>query len=204
MMKKLYIKIALVFLFFACSSYSFGQENVYAEFYEKSMVNNNTGMYVLGGWAVANMVIGGAGWYKNTGSSRYFNQMNVFWNTVNLSIAGFALYKNFTTGAENLTPELLMQNHLKTENLYLINAGLDVLYIGTGFFLNSRARKSINNYDLLKGYGNAVILQGSFLLIFDLVMWAVQQQHRLNFLTDLSLSMNKSEQFTTVALSFQF
>ena len=48
------------------------QDKLYAEFYQKSMRTNNTGMYVLGSWAVANLIIGGIGWNQNTGDTKYF------------------------------------------------------------------------------------------------------------------------------------
>lgn len=163
------------------------QEN-YQLFYKQSMKTNNTGMYILGSWAVANLVAGGWGWSQTTGQTKYFHQMNFFWNTVNLSIAGIALYSNFNTDLSMLSSAQMMEKHAKTENLYLINAGLDVLYIGTGFLLKHLANQKPNRHDLLKGYGNSIILQGGFLFVFDLVMWKIQHTHQLNFLQNLSFN----------------
>jgi collagenase-like PrtC family protease len=59
----------------------------------------------------------------------------------------------------------MMAKHVKTENLYLINAGLDVVYIGTGFLLKHFSINNLNKQNLLKGHGNSVILQGGFLMI---------------------------------------
>ncbi|WP_372950386.1 DUF6992 family protein [Mariniphaga sp.] len=160
----------------------------YKTFYERSLKTNNTGMYILGSWAVANMVAGGWGWSQTTGQTKYFHQMNFFWNTVNLSIAGIALYSNLNASFSDFSTMEIMEKHTKTENLYLINAGLDVLYIGTGFLLKHLATKKPNRHDLLKGYGNSVILQGSFLFIFDLVLWKIQYDHRLNFIQNLSFN----------------
>lgn len=167
--------------------YSYGQED-YPSFFEKSIKTNNTGMYVLGSWAVTNMVAGGLGWSKATGQTKYFHQMNFFWNTVNISIAGIALYSNLNTDISNLSPEQMFDKHLKTEHLYLINAGLDVLYVGTGFLLKHLATQKPNRHDLLKGYGNSVILQGGFLFVFDLVMWKIQHNYRLDFVKNLSFN----------------
>lgn len=162
-------------------------QNNYQSFYEKSLSINNTGMYVLGSWAIANIAVGAYGWANNTGQSKYFHQMNLFWNTVNLSIAGFALYSNFTSDFASITGHQLLQKHIKTENLYIINAGLDVLYIGTGFFLKNYAIKKKQKHDLLTGYGNSVILQGSFLLLFDLIMAGIQQNRRLSFIKNINI-----------------
>ena len=96
-------------------------------FYTKSTQINTSGLYVLGGWAVANIAGGAIGWANSTGSAKYFHQMNVFWNTVNLGIAGFALYNNLNTDISLLSADEMLSKHTKTENLYLINAGLDVV-----------------------------------------------------------------------------
>lgn len=153
----------------------------YNGFYEKSTAINKTGMYVLGGWAIANIASGAVGWSKTRGSTMRFHQMNLFWNTVNLTIAGVALYNYLNTSSTALNPETIMQQHRKAEKLYLINAGLDMLYVGTGFFLKHLSTKKTKKEDLLLGYGNSVILQGAFLFVFDAVMWVIQRNNRLNF-----------------------
>lgn len=163
-------------------------QNDYQLFYEKSVSINNTGMFVLGTWAIANIAAGAYGWANNSGQSKYFQQMNLFWNTVNLSIAGFALYSNFSTDISSMTAAEMMSEHSKVERLYLINAGLDVLYVGTGFLLKHLAENSSKRHDLLKGYGNSVILQGIFLFVFDLVMYGIQRNNRLDFGTTMQFS----------------
>jgi hypothetical protein len=181
-------KIALIFLILLMAFFSASAQTEHTLFFKQSMKTNNTGMYILGSWAVANLVAGGLGWSQTTGQTKYFHQMNFFWNTVNISIAGFALYSNLNTDINILSSAEMMEKHIKTENLYLINAGLDVLYVGTGFLLKHLATKKLNRHDLLKGYGNSVILQGSFLFIFDLVLWKIQHDHRLNFIQNLSFN----------------
>jgi len=155
--------ILLTLLFVLCTfSLVFAQELETFDFYKKSNQINTTGMYVLGGWAVANIAGGAVGWSNSTGSTKYFHQMNLFWNTVNLGIAGFALYNNLTDDFSMLSSNEMLLKHRKTENLYLINAGLDVVYIGTGFLLKHLSVSNLNKQDLLKGYGNSIILQGGF------------------------------------------
>lgn len=159
----------------------------YQQFYTQSLKTNNTGMFVLGSWAIANMTTGAIGWANSTGQSKYFHQMNLFWNTVNLSIAGFALYNNYSIEVASVSGNQMLQNHIKIENLYIINAGLDVLYIGAGFFLKNYAIKKPKKHNLFTGYGNSVILQGSFLLLFDLIMAGTQLSHRLDFIKQMSI-----------------
>lgn len=53
-------------------------------------------------------------------------------------------------------------------NVLAINSGLDVAYIGSGLFLSLWFASP-----LLRGFGWAVILQGAFLLAFDLSFLAM-------------------------------
>lgn len=166
----------------------------YQDFYLKSLHTNTTGMYVLGGWAVANMATGAVGWARGSGENKYFHQMNAMWNVVNLSIAGIALYNNYRMDLSGLGGDEMLNNHMKSERLFLINAGLDVLYIGTGAVLRGLSHKSAKRQDLMNGYGSSLILQGSFLLLFDAAMWGIQYARRMQFLEnnniDISIGLN--------------
>ena len=151
---------------------------------------NNTGMFVLGSWALLNMAGGAYGWARNDGQQKYFHQMNLFWNTVNLTIAGIALYNNFRVDCSLMDPDEIMSKHIKTERLLLLNSALDLGYIGTGFFLRYLSGQSENRGDLLKGYGNSLLLQGSFLLVFDLFLNQLLRNQRMNFINGLSLMIS--------------
>ncbi|PKP50010.1 MAG: hypothetical protein CVT92_14790 [Bacteroidetes bacterium HGW-Bacteroidetes-1] len=100
--------------------------------------------------------------------------MNVAWNIINIGIAGYALYQFANNNQALLMDSERWSEHLRIKNLYLINAGLDVLYVVAGSFLWARSVKSEKNRDRLKGFGQAIVLQGGFLLIFDLVMYGLQ------------------------------
>jgi len=197
------LKTIIVFLILFTTMSVSAQDSSYSDFYRQSLKTNNTGMFVLGGWAIANIATGGIGWAKNSGSSKYFNQMNLFWNTINLSIAGFALYSNYQQEILELTNEAMLQNHLKIENLYLINGGLDIVYIGTGFLLKHLSTKNEKRKHLLYGYGNSVILQGAFLFVFDLIMWGIQRNHRFEFLNSMEPVLTTAE-FTEIGFKFYF
>ncbi len=162
-------------------------QDAYSNYYSRSLKINNTGMVVLGSWAILNISTGAYGWSRYTGQSKYFHQMNLFWNVVNLSIAGIALYGNAHTDYSMWEQGMFLEKHLKTQNLFLINAGLDIGYMGGGLLLRHLSERYPNNSDRLKGYGNSVILQGAFLFVFDLVMYGLQRNHRGQFLDQLSL-----------------
>lgn len=129
---------------------------------------NRTGMWVLGGWAATNIMAGSILSFQSNGSNKYFHLMNAGWNLVNLSIAGAALL----SANPDLTSQLDFINHQHgLEKAYLFNAGLDVGYMMSGLFLMEKAKNSAKSADMLKGFGQSVLIQGAFLFIFDLVMY---------------------------------
>ncbi|MCF8358158.1 MAG: hypothetical protein K9H26_05320 [Prolixibacteraceae bacterium] len=194
-------KLLIVILFFVSVALTASAQGNHVDFVEKSLKTNNTGMMVLGGWALANMAYGAYGWANFDGQQKYFNQMNFFWNTVNLSIAGIALYNNFSTDYSLVSTEDILSNHLKTERILLINSALDVGYIGTGFLLRYLGTKSDKRTELLRGYGNSLILQGSFLLVFDLAFYAVMHSISVQYNSQVSFSI--SPRFYGLNLAFR-
>ena len=108
-------------------------------------------------WSLPWVGAGVAGlWFADGERARGFWGMSAAWGLVNAGIAYAGLL-----GAE---PEV---GGLRT--VLLVNAGLDVLYIAGGAYLLSRPEETS------RGAGWAVIVQGAFLLIFDLVhaLWAL-------------------------------
>ena len=162
----------------------------YETFYLKSQKNSNTGMYVLGSWAILNIATGAYGMSSHSGSSKYFHQMNLFWNTVNLGIAGFALASNYLGDASLLSSQQMLDKHMTTEKILLINAGLDILYMAGGALMLNKSKSSTKRPELLKGYGQSILLQGGFLFVFDLVLYAIQHQHSNAFFQNVQLSIN--------------
>ncbi len=191
-----------IFLLFLLIPITLQGQPGYVDYYDESLVINNIGMGVLGGWALANMSLGAYGWSQYKGQESYFHQMNLFWNTVNLTIAGFALYGNVSSDYSLLSGKELLDMQLKTQRIFLIDGALDVGYVATGFLLKYLAPRYPKNELRLQGYGNSVILQGSFLFVFDLVMYGLHRSHRNGFLDQLSLS--PMENAWGMALSFQF
>jgi len=179
------IGIVLVLLLLPSTVHAQGS---YADFYRESLRINNIGMAILGTWALTNISIGAYGWNQHTGQRAYFHQMNLFWNTVNLTIAGIALYGNLTSDYGLLTGSELLDKQFKSQHLYLINGALDVGYIAAGSVLRYIAPRYPKNELRFNGYGNSVILQGSFLLLFDLVFYGLQRSHRTGFLDQLSVA----------------
>ncbi|MBK9291435.1 MAG: hypothetical protein IPM52_07395 [Bacteroidetes bacterium] len=151
------------------------------DFFEKSRRTNQTGMVVLGSWAVANMTVGAIGMRRSEGATRYFHQMNLAWNVVNLGIAGYAMWNFSQQDLASVPFQELADEHLRIKKLYLVNAGLDVLYMAAGTYMWHRSSKAEKRADMLKGFGRAIVLQGGFLLVFDGAMYLLQQHNEHMF-----------------------
>lgn len=161
----------------------------YQGFGNTHLAINKSAMYTLGGWSVVNLVSGGIGWSQGTGDNKYFHQMNLMWNTVNAGIAIGALIGISNTDYQSMNGSDILADQLKSQKLFLINAGLDILYIGGGAYLRSLSKRSEKNENRLLGYGNSVMLQGGFLLVFDGIMYLIQRNHRLEFVQGISVGM---------------
>ena len=59
------------------------------------------------------------------------------------------------------------------KQVLLFNAGLDVAYFVGGAYLRERSTTRPDRADQLQGYGKSVMLQGGFLLAFDMVNYVI-------------------------------
>lgn len=137
---------------------------------------NKTGMIVLGSWAIGNILVGTYGNFKYTGQTKYFHQFNTMWNVVNLGIAAFGYFNAAGSDPNLMTATQILNEYNSLQNFLLLNAGLDVAYMVTGLYLKERAKNS-SNADRLKGYGNSLLLQGGFLLAFDVALYFIHQNN---------------------------
>jgi len=185
-MKKL---IVLSFLFTVISVTSLLQAQDLKEFNQERLQINKIGMITLGSWALGNIAINGLLAGNATGSNKYFYQGNIYWNLVNFGLAGFAYYASTTSDPAAFTLNESIKEFYSIQKILLFNAGLDVAYITGGFFLKERAKNVENRQDMFTGFGNALILQGGFLLVFDLAMYFIHNSNA-GFLQNLSISQN--------------
>jgi hypothetical protein len=134
-------------------------------------------MLSLGAWAGTNITVGSIGWATaQQPEIKAFHQMNVMWNTVNLGLAipGYLRSRN-TKAVLSLSQTLSEQQ--KTERIFLFNSGLDIAYMTAGFLLRSMALNNQAKASQFNGFGNGLILQGSFLFAFDLTAFAIHHRH---------------------------
>lgn len=163
-------------LFLLVSTSIFSQNLTLPNFNQERNDLNRKGMTVLGSWAGANLISNSILLSNSTGSDKYFYQMNVYWNVVNGALAGLGIL-GAKKKQENLSAFQTLEEQSSTEKTFLINTGLDAAYVMTGVYLLEKSKNSMDNQDMLKGYGQSVILQGGFLLLFDGIMYGVHRSH---------------------------
>ena len=155
-----------------------------------------TGMIILGSWGTLNLLSGSYGFYHAEGELRYFHQMNAAWNLVNLGIAGFGFYGALNADLSLIGNEALVSLQ-QFDRILLINAGLDLLYIGAGAWMWKRGQTK--GSDRLLGYGKSVVLQGGFLLLFDLGLYWIHH-YKTSELLQITNSLSLGP--TGIKLSF--
>jgi hypothetical protein len=151
---------------------------VLSEFSDRKYNTNHSGMAVLTCWSSVNIVGGTAGYFiSGDKKEKSFYGMNAIWGLVNFGIAlpGF-LGKKPTYNSKKEA----LKDQKKTERIFLINAGLDVIYIGGGFALNQIAmdQSDIDKKAVYSGFGESIIMQGGALLIFDVAMFSLNKKNR--------------------------
>ena len=145
-------------------------------FYQKHRVINENAMLVLGGWAAGNILAGTYGNFNAKGEAKYFHQFNAMWNVVNLGIAAFGYFNAINSDPSSMANLEILNDYNSLQSFLLLNAGLDAAYIMTGFYLKERAKNS-PSAERLKGYGNSLLLQGGFLLAFDIALYFIHQNN---------------------------
>ncbi len=169
------LKSALISFFFLVSFPLLAQEiPALQDFNQTRLGYNRSGMLILGTWAIGNMVWGGIGASQTSGEVKAFHQMNLYWNSVNLFIAGLGYYQA-TKEVPGTDFWATMEAQQSIEKILLVNAALDVAYMAGGFYMKERGLRLDNSR--LVGFGQSVILQGAFLLVFDAVMYGFHQAH---------------------------
>ena len=142
-------------------------------------------MIGLGSWATSNFIVSGIGLATvPSGEAHYFHQMNVMWNTINIGLAIPGYIKAKKASSTLSFAETIRTQH-KTEKIFLINTGLDIGYMASGFILRSEANSNFEKQNQYRGYGNSLLLQGGFLFFFDLTAYVIHNRHSKKSLDNL-------------------
>lgn len=168
-------QLILLFCVTLITLHSFCQTSTLDNYNAQKNKIDKTGFTILGSWAAANIIYGSIASSGAHGSNKYFNQMNVIWNTVNIGLAAvsyFGIKKEI--GASYATT---LKEQIKLQKIFLFNAGVDLAYITGGLFMNERSKNVVKDSDKFKGYGESVMMQGGGLLIFDVIMYTLHNRH---------------------------
>ena len=134
--------------------------------------NQQTSLALLSGWSVANLTISpisSENLFKPKNKLDYFHQMNFFFNLVNGAIAGFAHYEVNRRSKLSWTYLEIEEQRRKAIKSIKFNMGLDISYILSGLILKQLKDKVDIDYPQYTGYGNSLIIQGAYLLLYDAI-----------------------------------
>ncbi|MCM0042374.1 MAG: hypothetical protein NBV61_06370 [Algoriphagus sp.] len=134
---------------------------------------NRCGMWILGSWALLNILIGALSAVLTRGQVQAFHQMNFYWNLVNLGIAGFGLWQANQISFPIFFWEVIRAQQ-QIEKILLFNTALDLVYMAIGFFLIEKGLRMEKERWI--GFGKSILLQGAFLLLFDGILVGYQQE----------------------------
>jgi len=176
-------KYSFFFLLFFLPVFLYAQQGINT-FSQERIAMTQKGMLVLGSWATANLLLNPILQLNTDGSRKYFHQMNVYWNVVNLGIAGVGYYSATHEQLPSVLSEAILAQN-KIEKTLLFNAALDITYVVGGVWLIEKSKHSHKQQERLKGYGQSLILQGTWLFSFDLVFYLVQNHHGKELLKQL-------------------
>jgi hypothetical protein len=169
------IKSYLTALFLINTIFIYAQNIDLQAFNTKRITDSKTDMLILGSWALGNMAVSGI-LLANTegGVAKGYHQMNIGWNAVNLTIAGLGYLAAMKSNPASFDLFSSIDEHYKLQKIFLFNAGLDVGYMAAGAYVMERSKSSLKNPEQLKGFGQAIIINGAFLFVFDLANYFIQ------------------------------
>lgn len=134
--------------------------------------------FVLGGWALANIIIGGYWTYKlEDGVTEAFHHMNAAWNLVNLGVAWAILHSATQSYPIVYDLGLSIMKHFQSQKLMMLNIGLDVSYTLAGLLLFEHSKNAKKLNYLIKGFGISLMMQGAFLLLLDITFYSIYSSY---------------------------
>ena len=144
------------------------------------------GLAVLAAWALLTLLVNG--YYLAQAPRRqeayYFHGMSVGGGIVNTVLCFWGIWHLQPIAPAGLRLADVLQAQVFNENLFLLNAGLDVAYIMTGFYLRALAAVPGQPHPArVLGFGRALWVQGGVLLVFDAAMWTLLHGQGRSWLT---------------------
>lgn len=145
------------------------------DFDARFLIILNKHLAVLAWWCFLHLLIGIPMLLWSAGWLWYFATMNISWALINLWIV-FKLYdhiyhRRFRKG--NVYRRFQIQQHV--EKMLALNIGLDISYCLAGLYMSSWIGEGTSG--MWVGFGNAVLLQGGYLLIHDISFFILHHRN---------------------------
>jgi len=132
------------------------------------------GMLTFTTWTGVNLIGSTVGYFTTEGELKHFFEMNVYFNAINAAIAVPGMITAFRAKRTGLDFQQTVKEVQNTKVVYLVNGVLDISYITAGFWLREAGNnpsRSEGDQTRFKGFGSSLIMQGSFLLIYDFIAY---------------------------------
>jgi hypothetical protein len=172
------MKIFLLSILFSMAVQATAQQALFDSVNRKRYDIAQSGFVVLGSWAALSIGAGLVGQGNATGERKQFYKATVIGGLVDLAFAGVGYFSSRKMAAEPHTVAETFRRQTLAEKLFLFSVGLDLGAITFGFYTKERANRfSGEKKDWLRGAGNALILQGIFLTVFDGVLYVLQTKN---------------------------
>lgn len=175
-------KIIYLAVFFSCV---FSAEKIQGQNADlKSTVKQGlTGLTLWGGVST----VGGLAYGLTSDKTfdKNYGITHAAWGGVNAIIGGIALAtvnKSFDKKGYQSTPEIQHQFAKQFRQVYFINSVFDLGYIGMGYGIwrtgFNQQKFTPDQQALRKAVGNASMIQGAGLLVYDLLMWNAVKKYK--------------------------
>lgn len=148
---------------------------------------NRDGAIGLSSWAIMNAGYSGYQLSRTSGQEYHFHKMNLIWSGIDLAVGIPTFIRSHRIYKGKVQLKLDKYNPKKYLSIYSLNSWLDLAYIGAGFIVKSRASHS-SDPNMLKGYGNSIIMQGGFLFSFDTIMYLLHRKLYKNHVKNSSVT----------------
>lgn len=137
-----------------------------------------TGFTVLGTWAVLNIGAGLVGQQNTTGEKREFYKANVIGGLINLGFAGVAYFVTKRSASQPHSVAETFRKQAAAEKIFLFSVGLDLGAVVLGFYTKEKANRFTGlKSEQLRGAGKALIVQGTFLTLFDGMLYLLEAKN---------------------------
>lgn len=131
------------------------------------------GMLISSAWAMGNTAWSIFSLTQDPSfESKSFHEMNLAWAGINTVVFGLGAVRNLSKKNYPLNLADAYKIHSRDKKIFKVNFFLDIAYLVAGGSMVAVAgsNDNKNTEQRLRGFGTSLLVQGSYLLVFDGVM----------------------------------